>query len=107
MITITEIIRVHRVRPELLDELQQLGLLRVQPEPEPCIEDEQLETLERMLRLHRDLGVNPAGIETIQHMRLRVEALQRRVRELEAEVKGLRARALPIEEIEGDHVGEK
>ena len=101
MITITEITAYHRVSPDLLDELQQLGLIEIVPEPEPNVRVEQLDALERMLRLHRELGVNPAGIETILHMRLRIEALQRRVRELEAEVRGHEARQLPIEEVAG------
>ena len=99
MITITEIIEYHRVPAALLDELQALGLIEIIAEPEPNVPPDQLDRLERMLRLHRELGVNPAGIETILHMRLRVEALQSRVRELEAELRGYQARQLPIEEI--------
>ena len=99
MLTITQITNYHRVTPELLHEFARLGLIEILPDPEPNVADAQLEALERMVRLHRELGINPEGIETVLHMRLRIEALQNRVQELEAEVRGLRARQLPIEEV--------
>jgi MerR family transcriptional regulator, heat shock protein HspR len=49
--------------------------------------DEDLERLETILSLTRDLGVNLAGVEIILNMRARIEQMQREVNEFMAYVK--------------------
>jgi MerR family transcriptional regulator/heat shock protein HspR len=56
--------------------------------------DEDLERLETILALTRDLGVNLAGVEIILNMRARIEQMQREVNEFMAYVKGELARGL-------------
>src|ERR1700726_1174826 len=43
--------------------------------------DEDLERLEVILHLTRDLGVNLAGVEIILNMRAKMEAMQRKIEE--------------------------
>ncbi len=56
--------------------------------------DEDLQELERILALTRDLGVNLAGIEIILNMRRKMETMQREVNEFMQYVKGELARGL-------------
>ncbi|WP_224485226.1 chaperone modulator CbpM [Robertkochia aurantiaca] len=46
------------------------------------IKDEHLGLLEKMVRLHRDLGINEAGLETIHHLLERMEEMQEEIRSL-------------------------
>jgi MerR family transcriptional regulator/heat shock protein HspR len=56
--------------------------------------DEDLERLETILSLTRDLGVNLAGVEIILNMRARIEQMQHEVNEFMTYVKGELARGL-------------
>jgi MerR family transcriptional regulator/heat shock protein HspR len=56
--------------------------------------DEDLERLETILTLTRDLGVNLAGVEIILNMREKIEQMQREVNEFMAYVKGELSRGL-------------
>lgn len=56
--------------------------------------DEDLERLETILALTRDLGVNLAGVEIILNMREKIEQMQREVNEFMAYVKGELSRGL-------------
>jgi len=56
--------------------------------------DEDLQQLETILSLTRDLGVNLAGVEIILNMRHKMEQMQREVNEFMEYVKGEMARGL-------------
>jgi len=56
--------------------------------------DEDLQRLETILSLIRDLGVNLAGVEIILNMRQKMEDMQHEVNEFMAYVKGELARGL-------------
>ena len=87
-ITIREFSSFHDVDVHIVRELADSGLVEtLRREEEWCIREEDVEPLEMMVRLRRDLGVNPAGIETILHMRRRLEAMRRRVEELERDLR--------------------
>jgi MerR family transcriptional regulator, heat shock protein HspR len=56
--------------------------------------DEDMERLETILSLTRELGVNLAGVEIILNMRARIEQMQREVNEFMQYVKGEMSRGL-------------
>jgi len=56
--------------------------------------DEDLQDLETILALTRDLGVNLAGVEIILNMRRKMESMQKEVNEFMVYVKGELARGL-------------
>lgn len=56
--------------------------------------EEDLEQLETILSLTRDLGVNLAGVEIILNMRQKIERMQTEVNEFMAYVKGELARGI-------------
>jgi MerR family transcriptional regulator/heat shock protein HspR len=61
--------------------------------------DEDLERLEVILKLTRDLGVNLAGVEIILNMREKMSAMQRQIEEFVSQLnRELMARAAPAEE---------
>lgn len=60
--------------------------------------DEDLERLEIILKLTRDLGVNLAGVEIILNMRARMETMQRQMEEFISTLnRELAHRAQPVE----------
>lgn len=84
VITIREYCTYHEpVEPDFIQSLIANGLLRqVDEEKEPAIYFEELSNLERFARLHYDLDINVPGIETIQHLLERMQALQAELRQL-------------------------
>ncbi|MFA7273873.1 MAG: chaperone modulator CbpM [Crocinitomicaceae bacterium] len=75
----------YEVEVAFFDSLNDYGLIElITIEEQPCIPEESLHDLEKMLRLHRELDINFEGIDTIFHLLNRIETLQE---ELEA-VKG-------------------
>ena len=67
-----------------MEALLESGLIELVPEaPEPAIPYDALSDLERLLRLHYDLEINLAGLETIHHMLHRMDVLQAEVRRLQ------------------------
>lgn len=60
--------------------------------------DEDLERLEVILKLTRDLGVNLAGVEIILNMREKMDAMQKQIEQFVSTLNDL-ARQQPLEEI--------
>lgn len=60
--------------------------------------DEDIERLEVILKLTRDLGVNLAGVEIILNMRTKMEAMQSQMEEVISALNALARRARPVEE---------
>ncbi len=87
-ITIREFCDFHAVDMRLIEEIIDFGLLRPQRQDQQlCISEDEVEMLETMLRLHQELGVNWAGVETILHMRQQIEELQQHRRQLELQLR--------------------
>jgi hypothetical protein len=83
-ITLRKFCEFHEIESRWVEEIIDFGLITpLQVENQLCIEKEDLPQLETMLRLRIQLEINPAGIETIMHMREKIERLNQRLRELE------------------------
>ncbi|MXV16496.1 chaperone modulator CbpM [Hufsiella ginkgonis] len=73
----------HEIDPEFISSLQELGLLELVAENGPAvIPHHQLPSLERMTRLHRDLGINAAGIGALEQLLERMEQMREEMRVL-------------------------
>jgi hypothetical protein len=73
----------HNIEFSFIRNLGDFGLIEtVSIEKVDYIPEDQLEKLERMLRLHRELDINMEGIETIDHILARVNQLQREIADL-------------------------
>ncbi len=81
---ISAVAETYQVHPQTLRLYERLGLLtpsRTEGNTR-LYTDEDLERLEIILSLTRDLGVNLAGVEVILHMREKMEQLQAQVVEM-------------------------
>jgi len=67
----------HNIEISFIDSLQEYGLLQVHTmEGTGYIDEEQLEELEKMVRLHYDLNINMEGIDAIRHLLQHLHSLQ-------------------------------
>ncbi len=65
------------VEMHLIDSLEESGLVQITVmQSHRFITQEQVGQLEKMVRMHEDLGINVPGLEAIHHMLERMEALQ-------------------------------
>ena len=69
----------HQIEITFIRSLHEYGLLQVEATSDEdwLLAPEQLEPLERMVRLHYDLHINLEGLDAIQHLLQRVEDMQR------------------------------
>lgn len=74
----------HEVETTFLHSLHEHGLIEITlVEQRPCIPAEVLPVVEKMMRMHYDLDINFAGIDTIFHLVEKMETMQQRLRRLE------------------------
>jgi hypothetical protein len=67
----------HNIEISFIDSLQEYGLLEVHTmEGTGYIDEEQLEELEKMVRLHYDLNINMEGIDAIRHLLQHLHSLE-------------------------------
>ncbi len=73
----------HSVEVSFISSLQQYGLIEVKKiDEEEFIDEDELEKLERIVRLHYDLDVNVEGIDVINHLLERMRSMQEEIIEL-------------------------
>jgi hypothetical protein len=83
LISVTELCAYHNVEFAFISNLKEFGLVEiVQVQQTDYIPEDQLEKLERMIRLHRELEINPEGLDTINHLLGKMNQLQEEVRML-------------------------
>ena len=80
LISIEQFCIHHSVEFSFISTLEEFGLVEtVSVQQVQYIPENQLEKLERMLRLHRDLDINTEGIDTIGHLVEKIQTLQQEV----------------------------
>lgn len=92
-ITVEEFSRFHGLERTFIREFVEFGLVEVHlVDEEECLPAEDLERVERLTRLYRELGINKEGIDIILNLRDQLialqaekEALQYRLQQLEQE----------------------
>lgn len=93
---ISAVAQKYNIHPQTLRLYEREGLLRPSRTEgnTRLYSDDDLEQLETILALTRDLGVNLAGVEIILNMRRKMERMQKEVNEFMLYVKGELARGL-------------
>ena len=93
---ISAVARKYRIHPQTLRLYEREGLLKPSRTEgnTRLYSQEDLERLETILSLTRDLGVNLAGVEIILNMREKIEQMQREVNEFMEYVKHELARGI-------------
>ena len=82
-ILLTDFCRGHALEESFLYELQEVELIRIEEvERKPVILMDELDRLERLVRLHRDFEIGPNGLLAVDHLLGRVEQLQEEILEL-------------------------
>ena len=72
----------YEVEVSFIDSLSDLGLIEVQTvEQIRYLPEENINTLEKMIRLHQELDVNPEGIDVIFNLLEKVDRLNRELAE--------------------------
>ena len=70
----------HNIEYSFISSLKDSGLIKVTSvEQSTFIPSDELEKLEKFVRMHYDLDINVEGIETINHLLLKIETLQKEI----------------------------
>jgi len=90
-VTFSQICEYFHVEMETVTAFAEIGLIPAIPfEGERSIEPEGLDSLVKILELHRTLGINKEGIEVILELRRRVTTLQEENEDLKNVISGLK-----------------
>ncbi|WP_035677950.1 chaperone modulator CbpM [Flavobacterium limnosediminis] len=67
----------HQIEPDFVYALQESGLLELQKEEEELyLMNQQIDALERYIRMHYELGINLEGLEVITRLLAQMEEMQ-------------------------------
>ena len=81
LIAVKQFCIYHEVDDSFISELQQAGLVEIKEINHDCyIPQNELQKVERLIRLHNELEINTAGIEAISHLLERLETIQEEMR---------------------------
>ena len=73
----------HNIEYSFITSLEDSGLIRVMSvEESTYIPSDELQKLEKFVRLHYDLDINIEGIETINYLLERIEGMQKEILQL-------------------------
>ena len=82
-IALTTICTAYNVEMTFINDLKENDLLQIQYDDDaPCIHQDLLTQLEKMLRLHQELKINVAGIDAVFNLLHQVDDLQVEVDQL-------------------------
>lgn len=97
---ISAVAEQYQIHPQTLRLYEREGLLRPSRSDgnTRLYTDDDLERLEVILHLTRDLGVNLAGVEIILNMREKMSAMQHQIEEFVTQLNTELSRRVPIEE---------
>ncbi len=83
-ITLTTICTAYNVEMTFINDLKENDLLKISyVEDAPCIHQDLLTQLEKILRLHQDLKINVAGIDAVFNLLHQVDDLQLQIGNLQ------------------------
>ena len=79
-ITAREFCQHHQIETNFIQSLQQYGLIAAEGrDDEWQLSEDQLNEIEKMVRLHYDLQINLEGIDAIYNLLRRMEAMQQEI----------------------------
>ncbi len=90
-IRIKEFCKSHEIEESFVYCLQEFEVIRIQIRNDEALFDEaELPGLEKLLRLHRELDINPEGLHAVNHLLSKLEQLQEEVRMLKVKINRLK-----------------
>jgi len=82
-IVLTDFCVSHRLEVSFIRALEEHGLIEIVTEDQEFfISNDELPRLERMVRLHQELNINPEGLDAIDHLLKRIDTLEKDMMEL-------------------------
>lgn len=85
-ISVITFCQYHDITPDFVYALQESGLVElVQQEEHHYITNEQVDALEKYIRMHYELGINMEGLEVISRLLTQMEEMQRELNILKKE----------------------
>ena len=82
-ISIREFCQGHSLKEEFLFHLEEFELVRIVDSGQgPSFPREELDRMERLVRLHRDLDINPQGLQAIDQLLDRLDNMQQEIHQL-------------------------
>ena len=83
IIALNDFCSSHQIEVSFIQSLEQHGLVQtVIIDQSICVHVNELPKLERIVRLYQELNINPEGLDVIDHLLKRIEAMQREISEL-------------------------
>ncbi len=84
LILVTDFCKSYEISYTFITNLRDAGLVELVAEQEQeYLRTEQLGQLEKLVRLHNELDINPEGVEAIAHLLQRMDEMQQRMRMLQ------------------------
>ena len=83
LILVEELCIHYKVEPTFFISLQEMGLIEMRIEEEVrYVHTTEVENLERMVRMHHDLNLNPEGMDVVFNLLHKIDGLQEELLEL-------------------------
>jgi len=83
IIALNDFCSSHQIEVSFIQSLEEHGLVQtVIIDQSICVHVNELPKLERIVRLYQELNINPEGLDVIDHLLKRIEAMQREISEL-------------------------
>lgn len=77
-ISVITFCQYHEIAPDFVYALQESGLVKLEVQEEQhYITNDQVDVLEKYIRMHYDLGINIEGLEVISRLLTEMEAMER------------------------------
>jgi len=88
LITVSDFCVYHNVEYTFIDYLQDAGLIEVtKVDKQSCIPIDEIQKLERLVRLHNQLEINEPGIATINNLLQKLEDMQQEMSYLKSRLR--------------------
>ena len=82
-VTINTFCQFHNVESQVIFTFQELGMVEiVEIESEYYLKEEKLSEVEQIIRLYKDLDLNPENVEVVLRLLTKIEILQKENRSL-------------------------
>lgn len=86
-ILITQYSEYSKIDNSFLENLFEYGLIRFEKEENAIyINEDDIPEIERLYRLHQDLGINFEGLDAIKHMLRRLEKMEKKMNLLQKKI---------------------
>ena len=83
MIALNDFCSGHQIETSFIQSLEEHGLVQtVIVDQSLCVHANDLPKLERIVRLYQELNINAEGLDVIDHLLKRIEAMQHEISEL-------------------------